>query len=170
MSVILDEKEVRVVSKNKKVLLGAVLVAVLLIGSMGGIVLAADNGEDDSSDSRLGPHFNRVCELYQEKTGVALDVDALKESLAEARSEMHENATGKLKRVPGMRGENAGSGERVLPTMQDRLNKLVEEGTITQEQADEYQQWWNSKPDFGAGFEFRGHRGTYAPPASPPAE
>jgi hypothetical protein len=170
MRVILDGKEVTALSKNKKVLIGAVLVAVLLVGSVGGVVLAADNGGDDGSDGRLSSHFDRVCELYQEKTGVALDVDALKESLAEARSEMCENAPERLEKAPGMRGEDTDSGDRVHPTMQDRLQNLIEEGKITQEQADEYQQWWDSKPDIGAGFGFRGHRGTFAPPASPPAE
>lgn len=170
MRVILDVKEVKTLSKNKKVFLGAVLVAVLLIGSVGGVVFAADNGEDDDGSSRLDSHFDRVCELYQEKTGVALDIDALKESLAEARSEMHENASERPERAPGIRGEDADSGDRVPPTMQDRLQNMVEEGTITQEQADEYQQWWDEKPDIGVGFGFRGHRGICAPPDSSPAE
>ena len=170
MIVILDGKEVIILSKNKKVLLGAVLVAILIIGSVGGVVFAADSGEDDGSSNHLDSQFDRVCELYQEKTGVALDVDALKESLAEARSEMHENAPERLEKAPGMRDEDADIGDRVPPTMQDRLQNLVGEGLITQEQADEYQQWWDSKPDIGVGVGFRGHRGTCAPPASPPAE
>ena len=170
MKVILDEKEVIILSKNKKILLGAVLVAVLIIVSVGGVVFAADNGEEGDSGNRLDTHFNRVSELYQEKTGVALDIDALKESLAEARSEMRENAPERLQRTPGMCGEDADTGNRVLPTMQDRLQNLVEEGVITQEQADEYQQWWDSKPDIEAGFGFRGHRGPCAPPDLSPTE
>jgi hypothetical protein len=162
---------VRVLSKNKKVLLGAVLVAVLLIGSVGGVVFAADNNDDDGGSIHPDSHFDRVCELYQEKTGVALDVDALKESLSEARSEMRENVPERLEKAPRMRGEDTDSGDRVPMTMQDRLQNMVERGTITQEQADEYQQWWDSKPDdIGAGFGFRGHRGPGAPPASSSAE
>ncbi len=39
------------------------------------------------------------------------------------------------------------------------LAKLVEQGKITQEQADQYKTWWSSRPEGLAGFGFRGHGG-----------
>jgi hypothetical protein len=155
--VVLDGKEVIILSKNKKVLLGAVLVGVLLIGSVGGIAFAADNAEDAKDGNRFDAHWDRLCELYQEKTGTELDREALQDSFAEIRSEMREQA-------------RLNHPDRAPQTMQERLKHMVEEGMITQEQADEYQQWWDSKPDFGVGFGFRGHRGTCIPLAPPAAE
>ncbi|MBM4462929.1 MAG: hypothetical protein FJ012_06275 [Chloroflexi bacterium] len=52
--------------------------------------------------------------------------------------------------------------------LQNWLQKLVDEGRITQEEADQYLEWWQSRPDinfgFGDGFQLRGgcgrgHRG-----------
>ncbi|MDD5702374.1 MAG: hypothetical protein PHU23_10045 [Dehalococcoidales bacterium] len=36
--------------------------------------------------------------------------------------------------------------------IQDRLDKLVEQGKLTQEQADEYLDWWQSRPDVPEGW------------------
>jgi hypothetical protein len=157
MKVILDEKEESKLSKNKKILIGAVLVGVLLLGSVGGVAFAADSAEDAKDGNRFDAHWDRLCELYKEKTGTELDREALQDSFAEIRSEMREQA-------------RLNHPDRVPQTMQERLQHMVEQDMITQEQADEYQQWWDSKPDFGVGFGFRGHRGTCAPPVPPPAE
>ncbi|MFH0846874.1 MAG: hypothetical protein V1894_02305 [Chloroflexota bacterium] len=36
------------------------------------------------------------------------------------------------------------------------FKKLVEEGRLTQEQADQYKTWWQARPDLPAGFGLRG--------------
>jgi hypothetical protein len=43
-------------------------------------------------------------------------------------------------------------------TQQERLNKAVEDGVITQEEADEILAWWQARPDALDKFEGPGHR------------
>jgi hypothetical protein len=55
--------------------------------------------------------------------------------------------------------------EMQAEALQSRLQNLVTQGKITQEQADQYLQWWNSKPDIsllelpGGGDMMMGGRG-----------
>jgi len=122
--------------KSKRFIVGVVLVAVILAGSIGGAVLAADNGDGDPVP-RHEAMLDRVSEIYEQNTGVAIDQEALKDAFAQAQDEGRTEA------------------------MQNRLQTLVEEGKITQEQADEKLDWLGQKPDFPAGFGFksRGARG-----------
>ena len=119
--------------RSRKLIVVAVLAAVVLVGSIGGIALA--NGDDSEPQARFGQSLDRVCEIYQEKTGVAIDQEALRDAFAQARNEVRTEA------------------------MQNRLESMVEEGTITQEQADEFLQWQQARPDVPSGFGFRGHGG-----------
>jgi cytochrome c556 len=151
--------------KNKKIIVGVVLGVVLLVGSLvGGVVLAADNGEDGNTGAR-DAMWEKVGELYLEKTGTSLDQEALKESFKETMGDLRENA----RQLREEARQNSGDGDvgtvRQLPSMQDRLQKMVEEGKITQDQADEYLQWWNARPDVEFGLPFRGHRGPCIPPS-----
>lgn len=120
--------------RSKKVIVGAVLAVVLLFGSLGGVALA-NNGDDSAPKARFGELLDRVSEIYQEKTGANLDQEALKDAFAQARNEMQKEAT------------------------QNRLKSMVEQGMITQEQADEFLQWQQSRPDVPFGFGFKGHGG-----------
>ena len=119
--------------RSRKLIIAAVLAAVLLCGSLGGIALANDG--DDGAATKVEALWDRVGELYQQKTGDTLDQEALKEALAEAGEEMR------------------------MEAMKDRLQYLVDEGKITQEQADEYLNWQEARPDLPAGFGFRGPGG-----------
>ena len=121
--------------RRKKLIIAAVLTAVLLFGTLGGIALAQDNGDSNGPAAKFAALWDRVGEIYQQKTGDALDQEALKEALAEARTEMRVQA------------------------LEDRLQNLVEEGTITQEEADEYLNWQKARPDVPAGFGFKGRGG-----------
>ncbi|HXZ30485.1 MAG TPA: hypothetical protein VEG43_04900, partial [Dehalococcoidia bacterium] len=69
--------------------------------------------------------LDKVCAIYQEKTGVAIDSGQLKAALEQAQGELEKEA------------------------LQSRLQNLVDNGKITQEQADQYLQWWQSRPDIG---------------------
>ena len=121
--------------RSKKLIVGVVLAAALLFGSLGGVVLAADNGDDSQPGALFGALWDKVCAIYEEKTGDTLDQEALKDSFVQARSELQAEA------------------------LQNRLQSLVDEGQITQEQADEYLEWQQSRPDVPVQFGFRGHGG-----------
>jgi hypothetical protein len=120
--------------RSKKFVLVTTLAAVVLVGSITGVALA-QNGDD--SQPEAGPELllGRVCEIYQQNTGVAIDSEALKDAFAQAKSEMRAKA------------------------LQNRLQSLVDEGKITQGEADQWTEWWQSKPDVPVKFGFRGRCG-----------
>ena len=118
--------------RSKKIIGIMVLVAVMLVGGISGVVFATDNVGDDQPGTKCGALLDRVCEIYQEDTGVAIDLEELKDAFAEARREMREAA------------------------LQDHLQNLVGEGKINQGEADQYLEWWRSKPDVPVGFNFHG--------------
>lgn len=128
--------------KNKKVvLLSAVAIAVLIASVAAGVTFAQGGGGSGAKPGNNTALMDKVCEIYEENTGVALDTDELKAAYTQAQEEMQSEA------------------------MQSRLQDLVTQGKITQEQADQYLQWWNSKPDIsllelpGGGNMMMGGRG-----------
>ena len=131
---------------RRKKFIVAVLAAVVLVGSITGVVLAADNGEDTGAETKCGALLDRVCEIYEENTGAAIDSEALKDALAQAQSEMRTEA------------------------LQNHLQNLVEQGQITQDEADQYLSWWKSRPDAPIGLGLRGPGGCpfRGPPMLPP--
>ena len=122
---------------RRKKFIAIVLATMLLVGGTVGVVLAVDNGDEDRSLPEARPEalLDRVCVIYQENTGNAIDPQQLNDAFAQAQSEMQ------------------------AEVMQNRLQNLVEQGEITQEQADQYLEWWQSRPDVPIGFGFRGHGG-----------
>jgi len=119
--------------RSKKFIVIA-LAAVLVVGSAVGVVLAADNGDEDGSlPVGHGALLDRICEIYEENTGTTIDPKALQDAFAQARIEMRDEV------------------------LQNRLQNLVEQGEITQDEADQYLEWWQARPDVVAGFGFRGH-------------
>jgi len=94
----------------------------------GGVVAAADDSSSNTEDQRQPSDrhealLNRACAIYEEETGVAIDSEQLKDALDQAQSEMRDEA------------------------LESRLQNLVDEGKITQEEADQYLEWWQSRPD-----------------------
>jgi hypothetical protein len=121
--------------RSKKLIVGVALAVVLLAGSIGGVALA--NGDDDENlpEARYGALLDKVCEIYEGKTGVTINPEELEDAFAEAQSEMRTEA------------------------LENHLQSLVEQGEITQDEADQYKTWLESKPDFPLEFGFRGHGG-----------
>jgi hypothetical protein len=74
-------------------------------------------------ETRQEALLDRVCQIYQQNTGVAIDPQQLKNAFTQAQGEMQGEA------------------------LQSRLEKLVNEGKITQAEADQYLQWWQSRPN-----------------------
>ena len=111
-------------SKKKKIILSISLTTAAIVGITTGVVFAQDETEGDiQPGAQHEALLNRVCEIYEGNTGVAIEPEALKDAFIEAQSEMMAEA------------------------MENHLNKLVEEGVITQEEADQLIEWWEAKPD-----------------------
>jgi len=114
---------------KRKWFIPVVVVSVLLIGGIvGGVVVAGSdnttNTEDQSqATNRCQALLDRVCAIYEEKTGVAIDSEQLKDALEQAQIEIQDGALGNW------------------------LQNLVDNGKITQEEADQYWEWWQSRPD-----------------------
>jgi uncharacterized membrane protein len=119
--------------KKRKWFIPVVVVSVLLIGGItGGVVAAVNNsssntttGNQTQAADRYQALLDRVCAIYEENTGVAIDSGQLKAALEQAGSEMRDEA------------------------LQNWLQDLVDKGKITQEEADQYLKWWQSRPDIG---------------------
>jgi len=110
--------------RNKKVVLLVALATALLIGSIAGVTFAqTGSGDDSQAKTQYEAVLDKVSQIYQQNTGVAIDAQQLKTAFAQAQKEMQNEA------------------------LQSWLQNLVSEGKITQEQADQYLQWWQSRPD-----------------------
>ncbi len=130
--------------RSKRFIFLVLLGTIVLAGSIGGgIALAQEEDEVDSQPAAWwGALQDRVYEIYEENTGVAIDPQELKDAFAQARNEIQQEAMG------------------------NHLQRMMKEGVITQEEADQYQEWWQSRPDvplqkqFGHGG-FQGVRGGF---------
>jgi len=114
--------------RKRKWFIPVVLSIVVIGGIAGGVMVAADDGSGnvDQQNQLTDRHqelLDRACAIYQENTGVAIDSEQFKAALDQAQSELQEQA------------------------LESRLNDLVLNGKMTQEEADQYLEWWQSRPD-----------------------
>jgi hypothetical protein len=114
--------------KSKKFIFLAILAVVILAGSIGGIVYAQGEDEEEDVPTRI-----EVLDRVAEKLGI--DPQELKDAFTEVIDEMQAEIQLKW------------------------LDKAVEEGLITEEEAQEYSEWWAARPDIDFGG--LGHRGTF---------
>ncbi len=104
--------------KNKKVLIIALLSTVVLVGSIGGVAIAqAAEGTATGNATQPRPFLARVAEI------MGVDQGKLEAAVTQAKSEAQ------------------------LQALKNRLQNLVANETITQAQADEYLNWYQSRPD-----------------------
>ncbi len=115
--------------RSKKFIIIAVLVAVAVAGSIGGIALAQTENGDDSQPKTI---FDRATAILVDE-GVSITSEQLKDAFTQAQRDMHTEA------------------------METRLESLVDEGKITQGEADQYLEWWQAKPDVSIRFGLGGH-------------
>jgi len=106
--------------RSKKFIIITVTVAAVVAGCLAGVVFANPENGDDSQPEAL---LDRVCEIYEENTGVTIEPQQLRDAFAQAQSEMRDEA------------------------LESRLQYLVDQGKITQDEADQYLEWWQSRPD-----------------------
>lgn len=103
--------------RKKKVILISLLVAVALTAVIGGVALADDSTTTSSNTTQSKTLLARVAEI------LGIDQQKVEDAFNQAKDEMQ------------------------LEAVKNRLQALVEKGTITQEQADRYLEWWQAKPD-----------------------
>jgi hypothetical protein len=110
--------------KKKKRLVIALIAIAATVGITTGVVFAQDENEDaNQPGAQHEALLDRVCEIYEGNTGVAIDAQSLQDAFAQAQDEVMAEA------------------------MQNRLDALVEKGIITQEEADQLKEWWEAKPE-----------------------
>lgn len=130
---------------KKRFILIAVVVALVLVGSLAGAAFAQTGGTGDSSGKTL---LARVAAI------LGIDQQKVEDAFAQAQKEMRQEA------------------------LDSYLQNLVDQGKISHEQADQYKQWWQSRPEIsipapGGGFGrhgFPGGRGWgrgYCAPSEP---
>ena len=134
--------------RSKKFIVGAVLVTVLLFGSLGGVALADDG--DGGPPAKLGDFINNVINNYEKGTGDEIEYpEALKQAFTDARVDM-------CKDRAEMRAAAMGNGPQNLTDEQkDALQEWldarpeIENGpqNLTDKQKEALQEWWDSRPE-----------------------
>ena len=109
--------------RSRKFIVAVVVGSLAVVGTIGGVVLADDSGDDGGPLALCGTLWDKVCTIYADKTGDVVDSEALKDAFVQARSQLQAEA------------------------LESRLQMLVEEGRITQDEADAYREWLQEKPD-----------------------
>ena len=115
--------------RKRKWLVPVIVASVLLIGGLvGGAIVAAQDSPSNIEDQSEAANRNqalldRVCAIYEENTGVSIDQEQLKDALKQARSELRDEALEKW------------------------LQNLVNDGKITEQEAGQLLDWWQSRPD-----------------------
>jgi len=122
--------------RSKKFILVTILAALVLVGSIGGVVFANEGENEDGSptEAKYEALLGRVCEIYNANPDTSCDIDCevLKAAFIEAGTEMR------------------------AATIENRLAKMIENGVIDETQAKELQDWWESRPEMPGRFGFAG--------------
>lgn len=112
--------------RSKKFIIIAVLTVLVLGGTLGGVAIAQADDQNTTTTptatANVTTFLEKVAEIYKNNTGVTIDPAQLQQAMTEARQAMCEEA------------------------LDNYLNKLVADGKITQEQADQFRTWWDSRP------------------------
>ena len=124
--------------RKKRWITISVLVATLLmlVGTVGGMVYAQTGTTTTDNTTANTPAIDPANTLYA-KVATILNIDQqkLEAAFTQARKEMRDEE------------------------LTSRIKSMVEQGTITQAQADEYLKWWQSRPDIASKLDFRGGPG-----------
>ena len=103
--------------RNKKVIIVAVLGALVLAGSIGGAVYAQTGNTTSGNTTSGHPLMARVAEI------LGIDQQKVEAAFAQAQNETRTEA------------------------LDNYLKNIVAQGKITQAQADQYKKWLQSRPD-----------------------
>lgn len=116
--------------KKKWMIVGIIAAIVVLVaGIVGGVVVYAQSTSTPSNNNTGKSFADRVATI------LGLDQTTVENAFTQARKEMKDEA------------------------LTNRLNSLVAQGKLTQQQADQYKSWWESRPDVPAISGLQGPRG-----------
>jgi hypothetical protein len=127
LSLLLKARERRqtIMWRKKKFIIIALVTVLVVGGILGGVAIAQADDDDSSQPQARGTALlEKVAEIYEKNTGVAIDSEELQKALTEAGQELRDEAKDAF------------------------LQKLVDEGKITQEQADQFKAWLEDMPAF----------------------
>ena len=103
--------------KSKKFIVATVLVAVFLVAGTAGVVLAQDENQG------AGPHQTLLIRVAQI---LGIDQQKLEDAFNQAMSEQR---------------------EQLKETMEQKIQNMVKDGKLTQQQLDEFNTWMKAKPE-----------------------
>lgn len=110
--------------RNKKLIIIEVLVVVMLVATLGVVAVArADDETPNQEQDNITSLIEEVAEIYEANTGTTIDAQELQNAFVQARN------------------------QHMTAIRYQCLDKLVEQGKITQEQADELKAWLEAKPN-----------------------
>jgi hypothetical protein len=119
--------------RSKKFIIIAVLVVLVLGGTLGGVAIAQADDQSTTTPTptatatdTVSSFLQKVAEMYEANTGVAIDPEQLQKAVDDARQAIREEA------------------------LDNYLQKLVDENKITQEEADQFKAWWDARPSLDA--------------------
>jgi hypothetical protein len=113
--------------RSKKFIIIAVLVVLVVGGTLGGVAVAQANDSQDNNTTQTAnvtSFLDKVAEMYQKNTGVAINAADLQQAIQDATQAMKDEA------------------------LDNYLQKLIDEGKIDQGQADAYKAWLANRPSF----------------------
>jgi hypothetical protein len=113
--------------RSKKFIIISVLVVLVLGGTLGGVAIAQADDQSTTTPTptatdNVSSFLQKVADIYKANTGVTIDPQQLQKAIADARQAMRDEA------------------------LSNYLQKLVTDGKITQDQADQFMTWWNQRP------------------------
>jgi hypothetical protein len=118
--------------RSKKFIITAVLIALVLGGTLGGVAIAQADDQNTTTTptttatDNVSSFLEKVAEIYKANTGDTIDPEQLQKAIDDARQVLREEA------------------------LDNYLQKLVDENKITQEEADQFKAWWGERPSLDA--------------------
>jgi hypothetical protein len=114
--------------QSKKFIIIAVLIVLVLGGTLGGVAIAQADDQNPTTTptptatDNVSSFLQKVVDIYKDNTGDTIDPEQLQKAITEARQAIRDEA------------------------LDNHLQKLVDDGKITQEQADQFKAWWEARP------------------------
>ena len=118
---------------KKWIIIGVVCLVVVVGVILGGVAIAnaANNDNASSANATQASLWDKVAQMYQQDTGTAIDPSALQKAYQEAGKALREDKIDQM------------------------LQNLVTQGKITQDQANTWKTWWDSRPTSALSDQFK---------------